>query len=381
MTTEPHPDPVNVLIAGGGVAALEAMMALRAVAGDRVSITLLAPDRDFHYRPMAVAEPFSIAQARSIALVAVAADFDARYVNGALASVEAGEHRIVTTSGERMDYDALVIATGTRSRPAFDGVVTVDDRSIGATLRGLVQDIEEGYTHQVTFVAPAQAFWPLPIYELALLTAQRAYDANAQVEIAIVSPEAEPLALFGSGVSHALSKLLREASIVFHGSSFAEYAGDRMTLRPGGTEIAAGRVVSMPLLDGPQITGVPADPHGFIAVSGCGEVLGLHDVYAAGDVTAYPIKHGGIASQQADVVATAIAARAGVAIEREQLRPVVRAILMTGREPLYLEASLGGDDGLHSVVSDTCLWDPPTKIAARHLGPYLEHGDRYTVGA
>jgi sulfide:quinone oxidoreductase len=381
MTTEPHHDPVHVLIAGGGVAALEAMMALRALAGDRVRITLLAPERDFHYRPMAVAEPFSIAQARRIALVAVAADFDAQHVNGALAGVEADKHRIVTASGERMEYDALVIACGTRAHPAFDGVVTVDDRSIGATLRGLVQDVEDGYTHRVTFVAPAQAFWPLPIYELALLTARRAFDANAKVDIAIVSPEAAPLALFGGGISRALDKLLDDAGIVFHGSSFAEYAAERLTLRPSGTVLEAGRVVSMPLLDGPQITGVPADPHGFVAVSDYGEVFGLDDVYAAGDVTSYPIKHGGIASQQADVVAAAIAARAGVGNSREPLRPVVRAVLMTGRAPLYLEATLSGDEGLHSVASDTCPWDPPTKIAARYLGPYLERGDRYAVGA
>jgi sulfide:quinone oxidoreductase len=380
MTTEPRTDPLHVLIAGGGVAALEAMMALRALAGDRVRITLLAPERDYHYRPMAVAEPFSIAQARSIALVAIAADFDARHITGALASVKADERCIVTAGGERMGYDALVIACGTRSTPAFDGVITVDDRSIGATLRGLVQDVEEGYTHRVTFVAPAQAFWPLPIYELALLTAQRADDMNATVEIAIVSPEAAPLALFGSAISKGLSKLLRDARITFHGSSFAQYANDRMTLQPGGVDLPAGRVVSMPLLDGPQIAGVPADPHGFVAVSGYGEVLGLDGVYAAGDVTTYPIKHGGIASQQADVVAAAIAARAGVAVDRQELQPVVRAILMTGREPRYLEASLGGEDGVRSSFGDTCPWDPPTKIAARHLGAYLESGDRYALG-
>ena len=49
---------MRVLIAGGGVAALEAMLALRALAADRVSVVLVAPDREFVYRPLAVAEPF-----------------------------------------------------------------------------------------------------------------------------------------------------------------------------------------------------------------------------------------------------------------------------------------------------------------------------------
>ena len=381
MTTERHPKPVNVVIAGGGVAALEAMMALRALAGERVRIALLAPERDFHYRPMAVAEPFSIAQARSVGLGAVAAEFDARYIQGALAGVEADQHRLVTSDGERMGYDALIIACGTHSRPAFDGVITVDDRSIGATLRGLVQDVEEGYSHRVTFIAPAQAFWPLPIYELALLTAERAHEMNATVDIAIVSPETAPLALFGAGISSELSRLLSAAGIAFHGSSFAQYANDRLTLLPGGVELPAGRVVSLPLLDGPPITGVPADPHGFIPVTDDGDVLGLEDVYAAGDITAYPLKHGGIAAQQADAVAASIAAQVGVAVERRPLRPVVRAMLLTGRRPRYLEASLNREDGLHSSMSEHCPWDPPSKVAARYLAPYLERGERYAVNA
>ena len=98
MITERHSDRTHVLIAGGGVAGLETMMALRALAGDRVRITLLAPDRDFRYRPMAVAEPFSISRARRIALVAIAADFDARYVAGELASVDPDERLVVTTA-------------------------------------------------------------------------------------------------------------------------------------------------------------------------------------------------------------------------------------------------------------------------------------------
>lgn len=371
--------PMHIVIAGGGVAALEAMMALRDLAGDRVQITLLAPVRDFHYRPMAVAEPFSIAHARHIALVAVAADFDARYVQGALASVEPDAHRIVTSDGESIAYDALVIACGTRARPAFDGVLTIDDRTLGVTLRGLVQDVEEGYTHKIAFVAPTQAFWPLPLYELALQTANRAFDMDAKVDISIVTPEAAPLALFGAGVSDELSRLLRAARITFRGSSFAEYERETLTLRPGGLELHGQRVVAMPVLEGPQIAGVPTDPHGFIHVTEYGAVRGLDDVYAAGDITSYPIKHGGISSQQADVVATAIAGRAGVAVDLRPLRPTFHGALMTGRGTLLLEATPGEDGTFDSTVTDAGPREATEKIAARHLGPYLAHGDRYVA--
>ena len=201
MSYDTDSHPLHVLIAGGGVAALETMMALRALAGDRVRITLMGPEREFHYRPMAVAEPFSIAQARHIALVAICADFAVHHVSDTLAHVDAAERRVVTTSGEQLRYDALVIACGTRARPACDGVVTVDDRTLGMTLRGLVQDVEGGYTREIAFVAPEQAFWPLPLYELALLTAHRAYDMNIAADISIVTPETAPLALFGPDAS------------------------------------------------------------------------------------------------------------------------------------------------------------------------------------
>ena len=54
----------HVVIAGGGVAALETLMALRDLAGDRVAITLIAPETTFTYRSMKVVEPFYLGHAR-----------------------------------------------------------------------------------------------------------------------------------------------------------------------------------------------------------------------------------------------------------------------------------------------------------------------------
>jgi sulfide:quinone oxidoreductase len=360
-----HSQPFHVVIAGGGLAGLESMMALRVLAGG-MHITLLAPNRDFHYRPMAVAEPFSVAEVRHIALVAIAHDFGARHLTDALAGVEATEQRIITRSDAEIGYDALVIATGTEIRPAFEGVITIDDRSLGATLRGLVQDVEEGYTSEIAFVAPAQGFWPLPLYELALQTAHRAYDMNAKVDISIVSPERAPLDVFGVSVSDELTKLLRDAAITFHGSSFATLTRGELTLQPSGVRLRPGRIVALPLLEGPKITGVPSDPHGFIPITDDGAMRGLDGVYAAGDATSFPIKHGGLAAQQADVVAAAIAARAGVAADPQPRPPVLRGMLLTGKQSRFLEAEIIDGRALNSIVSDVCPWDPPTKIVARH---------------
>lgn len=380
MTSDTNTHAPHVVIAGGGVAALEAMMALRALAGDRVRITLLAPEPEFRYRPMAVAEPFTIARTRHVELSRIAADFGAGVVRGALAEVVPEERSVVTRAGERIGYDALVVACGTRLRPALAGATTIDDRNLGGTLRGLVQDIEEGYTSKIAFVAPAQAFWPLPLYELALLTAHRAFDMSVPVDISIVSPENAPLALFGAGISNELGHLLRDAGITFRGSSFAEIDDGELTLQPSGAHLRPERIVALPLLEGTQIAGLPTDPHGFIPVSELGEVIGLTGVYAAGDVTAYPIKHGGLAAQQADVVAAAIAAGAGAAVTPRPLEPIIRGMLLTGAGPRFFEAESGAH-GFTSTVTDHCPWHPATKIAARHLGPYLADGDRQTADA
>jgi sulfide:quinone oxidoreductase len=50
---------LQVVIAGGGIAGLEALMALRDLAADRVALTLVAPDPEFTYKPFTVEEPFS----------------------------------------------------------------------------------------------------------------------------------------------------------------------------------------------------------------------------------------------------------------------------------------------------------------------------------
>lgn len=47
MCEKPEGQKADVLIAGGGIAGLEAMMAVRDLAGGRVRITLAAPEPDF----------------------------------------------------------------------------------------------------------------------------------------------------------------------------------------------------------------------------------------------------------------------------------------------------------------------------------------------
>src|SRR5581483_4431512 len=140
------------------------------------------------------------------------------------------------------------------------------------------------------------------------------------------------------------------------------------------------RVVALPELYGPSTPGVPKqDAHGFIPVDVNGQVPGLGRVYAAGDATDFPVKHGGVAAQQADVVAEAIAALAGADVTPSKFHPHINGILLGADRPLYLSAHITGGHGSSSQISETPSWAPAGKIAAKYLGPYLDLHDRAAV--
>jgi sulfide:quinone oxidoreductase len=136
-------------------------------------------------------------------------------------------------------------------------------------------------------------------------------------------------------------------------------------------------VVSLPRLRGPHVIGLPGDAEGFIPVDLHGRVRESDGVYAAGDATDFAIKQGGIATQQADAAAEAIAEEAGAPVVPRPFRPVLRGMLLTGAAPTFMRAEVSGGRGEEWDVSQAALWWPPAKVAGRYLSPYLalRHGD------
>jgi sulfide:quinone oxidoreductase len=362
----------RVLIAGGGVAALEAALALRALAEDRVSAEMLAPEPHFWYRPLAVAEPFDLGEARQFELTELATAAGATLSLGALAGVDAGRRLARTSAGSSVPYDILLVACGAVPTPAVPGALTFRGPADTERIRTLLGEIVAGQVGRVAFVVPWGAVWSLPIYELALMTA--AYLAErglAGVELALVTPEEEPMQLFGRAGSEAVRALLEERGIAVQtGSTPVELVDGELRLVPEGT-IAADRVVALPRLRGPRIDGLPQTVEGFVPVDAHGQVHGLADVFAAGDITSFPVKQGGIAAQQADAAAETIAATAGADLAPQPFRPVLRGLLLTGRQPRYLRHDLTGGAGEASSASPDPLWWPPAKIVGRYLAPFL----------
>ena len=193
--------------------------------------------------------------------------------------------------------------------------------------------------------------------------------------------ETAPLDLFGRAASEAVATLLERAGIALRTGSYpAAYAEGRLQLVPQG-EIVAERVVALPQLVGPKLAGVPHDENGFVPTDAHGRVRGLEDVYAAGDVTTFPVKQGGLAAQQADAVARWLAAWAGAAVEATPFRPILRGQLFAEGAPRFLRADLAGGSGDRSDVELQPLWWPPGKVAGAYLGPFLAgHGIGDAIG-
>ena len=132
-------------------------------------------------------------------------------------------------------------------------------------------------------------------------------------------------------------------------------------------------MIALPALEGPGIAGLPSDAEGFIPIDERARVKGVEDVYAAGDGTTFPIKQGGLATQQADAAAEHIAARFGADIDPQPFHPVLRGMLLTGDDSLSLAHSLTGGEGEGSASADY-LWWPPHKVSGRYLAPWMAGG-------
>jgi sulfide:quinone oxidoreductase len=375
--------PFKVLIVGGGVAALEATLALRDLAGDRVDITLLAPRPEYVYRPLRVREPFAYGAAQRYSLEDLTRDLGVELRRDSFKWLEPANRRVHTEGGEAIAYDAALLAMGAVLRPRFKHALTIDDRRMDEQLHGLIQDVESGYVHKLAFIAPSPMPWPLPLYELALMTARRAYEMGAEVSITLATPEDAPLAVFGPAVSKRVRDLLEEHGILTVTSAYCETpAPGEVSIHPGERRLHVERVIALPELFGPSTPGVPKSARdGFISVDPHMKVAGLDRVYAAGDAIDFPVKHGGMASQQADTAAEAIAALAGTPVQPKPFHPVIHAILLGADKPLYLSAHLTGGHGSSSEASDTPLWSPASKIDAKYLSPYLASRGEIATGA
>jgi sulfide:quinone oxidoreductase len=366
-----------VFVVGGGFAGVEAMLALRALAGERVSVSLVSASTSFAYKPAATIESFYETPPLAYDLKAIAPDVGASFRLDRVEAVAADAHRARLASFAYLDYDALVLAVGARATNAIPGALTFSSQQEARHIRRLMSELGSGALRRIIFAVPSGCSWPLPLYELALLTATRRGELEVSGEVTLVTPEVAPLDVFGAQASSLVADLLAERGVGFIGGSDAKRVDRRALELVSGETLDADRVVAAPRLRGPRITGLPTDRHGFVATDALGSVLGLPDVYAAGDMTSFPIKQGGLATQQADVIAQRLAMDRGVTVTQPRAGRVLRARLVGGESPVYLRTELDelgrviGASTVRGHFNEAGSVAPGEKVFGRYLSPYL----------
>jgi sulfide:quinone oxidoreductase len=360
---------MNIVIAGGGVAGLEALLALHKIAGERVRLTLIAPDPDFSYRPMAVAEPFALGSAHRVPLGRFSEETGAELVRAAVSGVDdtAGELRL--DDGSTRSFDAVIVAPGGRAVSGVVGATTWWPGGDPEIYGGLLRDIEEGYSKSLAMVVPPGSVWPLPVYELALMTAGEAREmGHDDVVVTVVTPEHTPLSLFGEEASAALADELRSAGIELKTGVVARKDRGGLALEPGGEQLAVERVFAVPRLLGPALEGLPSDDEGFILADETALVQGCERTWAAGDGVVSPVKFGGLATHQARRAVAAIARLVGVEHAPDPGEPVLHGRLLVGGGRTRRLQGRGDAEGAP-------LWWPAGKVAGEYLPRWLaEHG-------
>jgi sulfide:quinone oxidoreductase len=338
----------RVLIAGGGVAGLEALLAVRELAGDNVDLMLVAPEDEFVYRPLAVQKPYSVGRIHRVPLTEAASGAGASFAGTTIQEVDFAGKSVTTSDGARLEYDALVLAVGAKPRPIISRALTWDDRADAELIGGFFRDFEEGYSRRLVVIVPPGPSWPLRGYELALAITLDVKRMGLEIDTSLVQPMPSPLdALGGPGRLEIMDELAAAGVSVFSADQVEIEDGQQRTLvlSPSGERIEADRVVALPALRGRTVKGVPTDENGFIDVDEHCRVRGVDGVWAVGDGTTFPVKSGGIAAEQADAAAEDIAALAGADITARPFDPAGRRELLGLPAAPYLRGWLTAREG------------------------------------
>ena len=378
----------RVLIAGSGVAAVEAVLALRHLAGRGFDIDLLAPSHALEHRPASVAAPFGIGAPPPLDLHELARRYAVGLVDGRLVRVDVEERQAIVVGGRAHHFDHLLVAVGARPVQSIPGALTFRGPADVRAVEWVLAEIARGHRRQIVITVPPGGTWTLPAYELAIMAASQT-GGMPETTVTLVTPEREPLWIFGEAAGEALRELLSERGVELRTEARVAHLTDDVLWLKSGEAVVADTVISLPYLEGPRIAGLPCDEEGFIPTDAHGYVMGVPHVLAAGDATTFPVKQGGLATQQADAAAATIAHALGAAVEPRPFAPVLRGLLFTSGAPLYLRAELDpkgasratGHRRLASEASSHALWWPPGKVAGRYLAPYLSTARPVSLGS
>jgi sulfide:quinone oxidoreductase len=361
--------PARVAIIGGGVAAMEAMLALNAASYSGTDVHLFSPESKFVLKPLAVSTGFGRSDLLTFDLPRMAATAGATFHKLSVSEVVTQSRLIRLSDDSEFSYDYLIASPGTESHWSVPGATPYWGPAGNEAVAEALTTLRDREDVKVVVTMPEDGSWPLPLYELALLVSD---ELGSGTSTTIVTPESSPLELFGKESAEKVAALLQERDIeTLLETAPSEYR-DGALVTTDGRRIEADLAVALPLLTGRRIPGLPYNERGFIPVDEFGRIEQHGREFAAGDVTSFPVKFGGLATEQADVVTTAIAAEALGGPAPEPFRPVYRGTLVTSDGLIGL-----GPGGESSAPYG---WDPAEKVQGKFLTPFLKAADPATLG-
>ncbi len=373
MADVPHSPHTRIVIAGAGIAGIEAALALRAFADDRAVVTVIDPGRRFAIPATATGSAFGIAPTIDVPLSRVVERTGAALRSSRVVAVDVGRRLAMLAGGELLGFEHLIVAIGARATSHLPEALTFRGHADVGELRGLVDSVtaqaDRGGDADLVVVIPARCGWSLAGYEIALMTREHLVAAGHgdACRLAVVTAEDVPLAMFGARAGGAVVRKLRRADVeIVTGSTVSAFDWGRLVMGDG-TIRAADRVISLPVMRGPALQGLPMDADGFVRCDPAGGVAGAPGVRVVGDAGTFPVKKGGVACQQADSVAASIARGLGAEVEELPFMPAMPEWVWDSADGWLLR-----DRGLTPTPNGdaTGRWPVP-KMTGRFLAPFL----------
>ncbi|MDX6664265.1 MAG: sulfide:quinone oxidoreductase, partial [Solirubrobacteraceae bacterium] len=142
----------RILIAGGGVAALEAAVALRALGGTEAQAVLVCPGADFTLRALQVAEPFGRRAPVTFPVTEILDGLGVDHLQDTVSHVDSDGRVVLTVGGHMLPYDSLLLAVGGIGFPAYGHGITFDRPGDPAAFMILLDDVRAGLVASVAFV-------------------------------------------------------------------------------------------------------------------------------------------------------------------------------------------------------------------------------------
>ena len=243
----------KIVIVGGGVAALEAALALQELAPELAQVELVAPDSSFVYRPLLVNGAHTSARFHCSAWPTAAG---ATLAEGTVTRVDAERHLVHTAEGEELPFDLLLLAPGAIPATALPGALCFRGPGDAAELEQMVEDALAGRDRKLRLRRPERRHGGRcrsTSWRCSPRARARATPARSASRVTVVTPEDAPLELFGRAGERGDRRAARGPR---HRASFPTiplaFADGALSVAPGGS-VAADRAVALPQLEGPRL--------------------------------------------------------------------------------------------------------------------------------